>query len=95
MIEMPLGNNIDSAWIGSERVVFATSVDRLGKSNIITIGWVMRTNMDPPVLAIGLSKGSYSCANISRTGEFVLAIPGLDLAAAIRAPTSTNSKRQG
>lgn len=30
---MPVGNH--------------TSVDRLGKSNIITIGWVMRTNMDP------------------------------------------------
>jgi len=83
MKEMPVGDNIDSAWTGPERVVLATSVDRLGKSNIITIGWVMRTNMDPPVLAIGLSKGSYSCANISRTGEFVLAIPGLTLAEAV------------
>ncbi len=82
MKEVPVGNNIDSAWTGPERVVLITSVDRLGKSNIITIGWVMRTNMDPPVLAIGLSKGSYSCANISRTGEFVMGIPGLDMAAA-------------
>ena len=83
MKEMPVGNNIDSAWSGPERVVLVTSIDRCGKSNIITIGWVMRTNMDPPVLAIGLSKGSYSCANISRTGEFVLGIPGLDMAAAV------------
>lgn len=82
MKEMPVGNHIDSAWTGPERVVLVTSVDRLGKNNIITIGWVMRTNMDPPVLAIGLSKGSYSCANISRTGEFVMAIPGLDMATA-------------
>lgn len=83
MKEMPVGTDVDRAWSGPERVVLVTSVDRSGKSNIITIGWVMRTNMDPPVLAIGLSKGSYSCANISRTGEFVMAIPGLDMAAAV------------
>ena len=39
MKEMPVGNNIDSAWSGPERVVLVTSIDRSGKSNIITIGW--------------------------------------------------------
>ena len=57
-----------------------TSVDEAGKANIITVGWTMRASTEPPTFAIGLGMRSHSCANISRSGEFVIALPGADLA---------------
>ena len=64
-----------------ERVVLVSSANGEGKANLIAVGWAMRANMDPPVVAIGLGRKSRSCANIEATGEFVFAVPGADLAA--------------
>ena len=79
MYPFPVNNQVDSAWDRPERVVLATSVDAEGSANIISIGWMMRANMEPPVFALGLGMKSHSCRNISASGEFVLAVPGLDL----------------
>jgi len=56
-------------------VVFATCVDREGKPNIITLGWVMKTSKWPPMVAISVAPTRYSHKLIEDSGEFVLAIP--------------------
>lgn len=80
MQQQKLTNATDN-WGAPERIALVSSVDGAGKANLITIGWAMRANMAPPVLAIGLGKKSHSCANIEASGEFVFAVPGADLAA--------------
>ncbi len=79
MIEIPL-NDVGDCWPRPERVVLVTSVDKGGRPNIITVGWTMRASTNPPAFAIGLGMRSHSCQNISRTREFVIALPGADLA---------------
>lgn len=71
------------AWAAPERVALVSSVDAQGRPNLIAVGWAMRANMDPPVYAIGLGKKSHSCANVSASGQFVFAVPGVDLAGAV------------
>lgn len=81
-------------WAAPERVVLVSSVDAQGRPNLIAVGWAMRANMDPPVYAIGLGKKSHSCANVSASGEFVFAVPGVDLAKAVLY-CGTHSARYG
>ena len=79
MKEIPL-KDVQKSWGLPEKAVLVTSVDAEGKPNIISVGWLMRANVDPPVFAIGLGKKSHSGGNISDTGEFVIGVPGADLA---------------
>ena len=79
MNQVPL-DKITQCWKPPERVALVTSVDEEGKPNIISVGWVMRANADPPMFAIGVGHKSKSCASISAGGEFVIGIPGVDLA---------------
>ncbi|MGQ9632477.1 MAG: flavin reductase family protein [bacterium] len=69
------------AWgkIRPEIVALVTSVDEAGKANIITLGWVMRCSVNPPMVAVGINRRAYSHELISRTGEFVLAYPNSDM----------------
>lgn len=76
-------NQIDRCWPPPERVVLVTSTDPAGKPNIISVGWKMRASVTPPVFAIGLGKTSHSGQNILASQEFVLAVPGGDLAEAV------------
>jgi len=69
-----------SRWARPERVVLAVSVDESGKPNIIAVGWKMFTSFSPPMIAISIGKTRYSHRLISDSGEFVLAVPGEDLA---------------
>ena len=79
-MEEILLSDVGDCWPRPERVVLVTSVDREGHPNIITVGWTMRASTNPPTFAIGLGMRSLSCSNISHSGEFVLALPGADLA---------------
>ena len=63
-----------------ERIVLVTSAPIIGPPNIITLGWQMRTSFEPPMLAISVGKTRYSHELISQGGEFVLAVPGIDIA---------------
>lgn len=74
---------VDSCWRGPEKAVLVTSVDSTRKSNIIAVGWLMRASMKPPVYAIGINRESHSSDNIAATGEFVIGVPGPDLAAQV------------
>lgn len=72
---------IPSAWklLYPNQVVLATSVDKEGKPNIITLGWSMHTSFEPPLVAISVGKTRYSHRLISECREFVLAFPNKDM----------------
>jgi len=71
--------DVGKAWGPPERVVLVTSSDAQGRPNIISVGWAMQADMDPPAFAIGLGQRSHSCANITASGQFVFALPGASL----------------
>jgi flavin reductase (DIM6/NTAB) family NADH-FMN oxidoreductase RutF len=60
-------------------VVLATSVDKNGKPNIISLSWAMPTSFDPPILAISVGARRYSHDLIIGCGEFVVNIPPISV----------------
>ena len=79
---MRKGTNREAAnhWRRPSRIVLAVSIDESDKPNIIVLGWKMQTSINPPMVAISIGKTRYSHGLLLRSGEFVLAIPGRDLA---------------
>jgi len=69
--------SVTEAWLRKypEQVAIAVSVDKNGKANMITLGWVMPTSGKPPMVAVSIGHGRYSHELISECGEFVLAFP--------------------
>ncbi len=62
------------------RISLAVSLDgRNNRSNIIALGWKMRTSFKPPMVAISVGKTRYSHDLIAMEKEFVLAFPGEDM----------------
>lgn len=66
-----------------EQIVLVTSVGSNRPPNIITLGWMMFTSGEPPLLAISVGKTRHSHALIQETEEFVCAFPGSDLKEAV------------
>jgi len=56
-------------------VVLATSVDKNGRPNIITLGWYMQTSIKPIMFAISVAHSRYSYETILSRGEFALVFP--------------------
>lgn len=67
-------------WRRPSRIVLAVSVDEKNNPNIIVLGWKMYTSFKPPMVAISVGKTRYSHNLILKSSEFVLAIPGENLA---------------
>ena len=67
-------------WRTPERLVLVTSVNESGEPHVITVGWKMRTSFNPPMFAIAVGHGKHIHDCISQSEEFVLAVPGEDLA---------------
>jgi len=67
-------------WRRPSRIVLAVSVDESDNPNIIVLGWKMQTSFDPPMVAISVGKTRYSHGSLLGSSEFVLAIPGGNLA---------------
>lgn len=63
------------------RVVWAVA-EHGGRRSICPLGWKMRTSSKPPMVAISVAPSRFTHALIDRSGEFVLAWPGRDLAEA-------------
>ncbi|MEW6749587.1 MAG: flavin reductase family protein [Candidatus Latescibacterota bacterium] len=82
MQELPL-EKLDACWNAPEKAVLVTSVDAQGRANIIAVGWLMRANISPPVYAIGINDRSHSGRNIAATLDFVIGVPGAELARAV------------
>jgi flavin reductase (DIM6/NTAB) family NADH-FMN oxidoreductase RutF len=57
----------------------ATCVDGNGNSNIITLGWSMKTSHQPPMVAISVKPSRHSHDLILENKEFVLAIPTMEI----------------
>ncbi len=67
-------------WSTPERVVFVTGIDTDGRQHIMTVGWKMRASFRPPMIAVAIGKQRRLNKIISSSREFVLAVPGTDLA---------------
>lgn len=57
-----------------EGVAIAIAKDPEGKHNPITLCWLMRTSLDPPMLAISVGLTRHSLSAIRHAGEFVVAV---------------------
>jgi flavin reductase (DIM6/NTAB) family NADH-FMN oxidoreductase RutF len=62
-----------------EPVSIAIARDLEGKDNPITLGWSMRTSIDPALFAISVGLERYSCEVIRHAREFVLALPSVGM----------------
>ncbi|MDD3807294.1 MAG: flavin reductase family protein [Candidatus Marinimicrobia bacterium] len=58
-----------------EPCVLVLSVDKNGKPSGMTAGWVMKTSIDPPLLAVSLQKKGYTHHLIRESKAFVIAVP--------------------
>jgi flavin reductase (DIM6/NTAB) family NADH-FMN oxidoreductase RutF len=63
-----------------EQVAIALAKDRQGKYNPITLGWVMNTSIDPPMLAISVGLTRHSLPAIRQASEFVVSFPSAAMA---------------
>jgi len=55
-----------------EQIAIAIAKDARGKHNPITLGWIMLTSHEPPMMAIAVGKARYSLGAIRQAGEFVI-----------------------
>lgn len=69
--------SIENAWKSKypEQVVFVVTISKIGKPNIITLGWTMPTSFKPPMLAISIGHTRYSYELLVEVPEFVLCFP--------------------
>ena len=63
-------------------VVLLTTAEG-GRANVMTMSWHMMVEFTPPLLACVVSSADYSFAALRATGECVIAIPAVDLAAKV------------
>jgi flavin reductase (DIM6/NTAB) family NADH-FMN oxidoreductase RutF len=63
-------------------VVLLTTARR-GRSNVMTMSWHMMVEFEPPLVACVVSNANYSFATLRATGECVIAIPAVKLAAKV------------
>ena len=63
-------------------VVLLTTASR-GRSNVMTMSWHMMTDFVPPTIACVVSSANHSFAALKSTGECVIAIPAVELAATV------------
>ncbi len=54
---------------------FLTSIDKKGKSNVMTCAWATPVSEEPPLVVVCVSKESHTAELIKQTKEFVINIP--------------------
>jgi flavin reductase (DIM6/NTAB) family NADH-FMN oxidoreductase RutF len=70
-------------WTRPQRIVLAVSQGAEGPADIIALGWKMTTSFEPPMVAISVGLTRHSHKLIDEGGEFVLSVPGEDMAKAV------------
>ncbi len=65
---------------GAPRRVAWAVAEHDGRRSICPLGWKMFASFNPPMMAIGIAPRRFTHELIQRSGEFVLAWPGEDLA---------------
>ncbi|MHC4561732.1 MAG: flavin reductase family protein [Planctomycetota bacterium] len=58
-----------------EQVAVVIARDAAGKYNPITLGWLMQTSFEPPMMAFSIGKTRYSLEVVRAAGEFVIVFP--------------------
>lgn len=61
-------------------VALVTSVDKNGKVNVAPFAWVSTASKDPALVTVSIAPSRYSHECITHSGEFVLNLPGMDMA---------------
>lgn len=76
-------SDLQAFWqqLRPELVAWAVA-EHAGRRSICPLGWTMRASGAPPMIAISVAPTRYTHDLIADAGEFVLAWPGRDLAAA-------------
>jgi flavin reductase (DIM6/NTAB) family NADH-FMN oxidoreductase RutF len=64
------------------QVVLVTTLNEDGTSNLAPKSWVSMMAFRPALLALGCNSSHWTARNALRTGEFVVNVPGAELAAA-------------
>ena len=80
MKELPLGKVYRLIEPGP--VVMLTTAQR-GRADIMTMSWHMMVDFEPPLIACVVSEADYSFTALRATGECVIAIPAVGLAAKV------------
>jgi flavin reductase (DIM6/NTAB) family NADH-FMN oxidoreductase RutF len=63
-------------------VVLLTTAQK-GRANVMTMSWHMMVEFTPPLVACVVSSANYSFAALRASGECVIAIPDVELAATV------------
>ena len=80
MKDLPLGKVYQLIEPGP--VVMLTTAQR-GRADIMTMSWHMMVDFEPPLIACVVSEADYSFTALRATGECVIAIPAVGLAAKV------------
>jgi len=67
-------------WSKPERLALVTGLDSNGKPRVMTVGWFTRASFRPAMLVIAINQQRTLHHCIQDAKEFVVAIPGEDLA---------------
>ena len=62
-----------------EQIAIAIARDPQDKFNLITLGWIMITSGDPPMLAISVGLTRYSLEAIRHSRQFVISFPSVQM----------------
>ena len=60
-------------------VGLVSSVDRNGKPNVATFAWITSVSAEPPLVSIAVGRTRYTHECISRSREFVVNLPTMEL----------------
>ncbi len=66
-----------------EQIALAIVKDPQGKYNPITLGWVMNTSHQPPMIAISIGKTRYTYQAFEKSEEFVVCLPSVEMREAV------------
>jgi flavin reductase (DIM6/NTAB) family NADH-FMN oxidoreductase RutF len=62
------------------QIVFVTTMNEDGQSNVAPKSWISMMAFEPPLIALGCNLAHWTAQNILQRREFVINIPGDDLA---------------
>jgi flavin reductase (DIM6/NTAB) family NADH-FMN oxidoreductase RutF len=65
------------------QIVLVTTLNEDGQSNVAPKSWISMMVFQPPLLALGCNLAHWTARNILRSREFVVNVPGDDLAEAV------------
>ncbi|MEM3383398.1 MAG: flavin reductase family protein [Nitrososphaerales archaeon] len=71
--------NLATRLLYPRPIVLITSINNLGKPNIIPVAWIMPTSFSPPLIAISIALTRHSHKLIKESREFVINIPTKEL----------------